>query len=92
MEEVLSGKVTINENAVDSRVGEETVILHLDSAIYFGLDEIGTRSWELLKAGKSPAEIIAAIVTDYDVEREVVEADLRSLLEDMQKNGLVEIS
>ena len=34
-------------------VGEETVLLHLDSGTYFGLDPVGTRAWQLIQAGKS---------------------------------------
>ena len=34
-------------------VGEETVILHLESGIYFGLDPVGARAWQLIQAGKS---------------------------------------
>jgi hypothetical protein len=34
---------------MESRLGEETVILHLGSGVYFGLDAVGTLVWEAIR-------------------------------------------
>jgi hypothetical protein len=39
----LIGKLTISTNAVARLVGDDTVILHLGSGTYFGLDAVGAR-------------------------------------------------
>ncbi len=34
-------------------VGGEIVLLHLESGVYFGLDPVGARAWQLIRAAKS---------------------------------------
>lgn len=40
-------------DAMESRLGEETVILHLGSRTYFGLDAVGTLVCEAMAGGQS---------------------------------------
>lgn len=42
----LSARYTRHPDAMESRLRDETVILHLQSGIYFGLDTVGTVVWE----------------------------------------------
>ena len=43
-------RLQISEQVVTRRVGDETVLLNLESGIYFGLDPVGSRFFELLVA------------------------------------------
>ena len=49
MTDILDQNLEPSREAVESRVGEETVLLHLKSGTYFGIDAVGTRIWALLK-------------------------------------------
>jgi hypothetical protein len=44
-------RVVIPERLLVQQLNCETVILDLDSGTYFGLDEVGTRVWQLLAQG-----------------------------------------
>lgn len=90
MTDFLSTRLTPSPDAVESRVGDETVVLHLKSGIYFGLDAVGTRIWALLKEGSQPPEICARIAEEYDVAPDIAEADARRFLEDLKSNGIIE--
>ena len=90
MSEVLNQTWRISEDAVASAVGGETVILHLGNGNYYGLDTVGTLLWEGLKQGKLPTEICETILSEYEVERSVVENDLAQFLEELKANELVE--
>ena len=61
------GKLTISPNAVTRQVGDETVILHLGSGTYFGLDAVGARIWQLMGEGKSLDEICDVVLDEYDI-------------------------
>jgi len=74
---------------VDSEVGDETVILHLKSGTYFGLDPVGTRIWDLLKQGLSPADICATLAEEYAIDREVIDADARRFLEQLEAQDMI---
>ena len=71
-------------------VGGETVLLDLASEQYFGLDEVGTRIWQLLNEGLGPGEMVDTLLDEYEVERERLEADVRELLGSLLEAGLIE--
>ena len=67
----------------------EAVLLDLASGRYFGLNEVGTRVWELLGAGKSIAEIREVLLAEFDVPPDVLERDVSELLDALRSRGLV---
>lgn len=81
--------LTRSLDAADSKVGDETVILHLGSGTYFGLDPVGSRIWEILAERQTPAAIRARMLQEFDVSPEVLEADIRSFLESLLQHGIL---
>jgi hypothetical protein len=79
------------EDQVSAQLGEETVILNVESGQYYGLNEVGARVWELIQQPRALAEIRTALLEHYDVEPEVCERDLRRIIEDLMANGLVAV-
>jgi len=71
------------------QLGEETVILDLESGTYFGLDPVGARIWQLLKEGKSLSEICEAMLEEYEVSREELERDALALAQDLEARSLI---
>ena len=76
-------------DALDSRVGDETVLLHLGNSTYYGLDPVGTRIWTLLKEGHDVSAITATLLAEYDVEEAVLAADVDRLLSELVASGIV---
>lgn len=76
-------------NVAARRVGEETVILDLDSGNYFSLDDIGTRIWELLAEGNALGQICSAVLEEYEVDRPQLEQDIADLTQNLLDQGLV---
>lgn len=72
------------------QVGDETVILNLETGTYFGLNPIGAQYWQLLSAGKPFADICAALLQDYDVPYEEIRRDLGRLTDELVSHGLIE--
>lgn len=72
-------------------VGQETVILNLASGTYFGLDEVGSRIWQLVTDGATLAEICETLLTEYAVPRETLLNDLFELVGNLQERGLVQV-
>ena len=74
---------------VQTVVGE-SVLLDLRSQKYFGLNQVGTRAWQLLQQGGDVAAVRARLLEEYDVEAQQLERDLDELLERLLRAGLVE--
>ena len=71
-------------------VGDETVLLDLESGMYFGLDGVGKRIWELLADGKRLGEIAAVVASEFEVDEENALSDLIDFAKDLNGRGLVE--
>lgn len=84
-------KVTISPEVLFQEVSGETVLLDLSSENYFGLDEIGTRIWELLNGGSSVGEVVDALLEEYDTDRKTLEGDVAELLENLAEAGLISL-
>jgi hypothetical protein len=75
---------------VSCDIGGEVAILHLGSGIYYGLDPVGARIWELIQTPRSLADLEKILVEEYDAAAERVTADLHELFEQLARAGLVE--
>jgi hypothetical protein len=84
-------KVSISPEVLFQEVSGEMVLLDLASENYFGLDEIGARIWGLLESGSSVGETLDALMEEYEVEREMLESDVRELLEKLVEAGLITV-
>ena len=69
----------------------ETVILHLKDGIYYGLNEVGTHIWGLLRAPCTVQELLDSILSEYDVDPEQCKMDLLVLLDQLSVKGLIRI-
>lgn len=78
------------EHVVAKLVGEELVLLDYEGEVYYGLDAIGARVWELLP-DNTLGEIIATLLAEYDVTRDKLAADVEQLVTDLETSGLVKI-
>ncbi|HEU4882304.1 MAG TPA: PqqD family protein [Longimicrobium sp.] len=70
--------------------GGHTVLLDYAGGQYYGLDEVGTRIWELVRDGQTLGGIVDALEAEYDVARDVLEADTSALLAELAARRLVE--
>jgi hypothetical protein len=81
--------LSIPADVMARRVGDETVLLHLGSGNYFGLDPVGSRFWELISQGLPLAGATQALLQEYEVSPEQLQRDLESLIKELLAQGLV---
>ena len=68
----------------------EAVILNMDNWVYYGLNGMGYRVWNLIQEPIRIDEITSAILDEYDVDSEVCGQDILAFICDMENEGLVE--
>lgn len=76
-------------NVIFKEVGDELVLLDFDGAVYYGLDEVGARIWQLLGETESVDTIVATLAAEYDATPETLRADVERLLRELAERGLV---
>jgi hypothetical protein len=80
----------IADGIVFKQVGSEIVLLDFERGIYFGLDAVGARIWQLVADERSIAEILQTLGDEYDVTPEVLAQDVAELVEDLTAKGLLQ--
>ena len=90
----ISENTTISptQGQISSELDDEAIILNLNSGIYYGLNEVGARVWELIQQPQSFRELLDALLEEYDVSIEGCKQDLTKILLDLKNAGLVEVS
>ena len=84
--------VAAARDQVSAEVEGESVILNLADGIYYGLDGVGARIWELLAQPRAARELRDAVTAEYEVDAATAWADLTALLGELARRGLVEIT
>lgn len=83
--------VTASSDQVSSKLGDEVVILNLRNGVYYGLDPVGARIWELIQEPRSVQEVCAVLLEEYEVTLEQCASDVLALLRDLEAQGLIEV-
>ncbi len=87
----LASRVHIADEVVFRDLEGGAVLLNLESGVYFGLDPVGTRIWQLLREHGGLEEVLTRLLEEYEVERAQGEKDLLDLVVKLSRNGLIEI-
>jgi hypothetical protein len=83
--------VKIADDVIFQELEGEAVLLKLQSEIYFGLDTMGTRIWQLLKAHGQIRIVSERLLDEYEVEEEQLRHHLCEFIDRLHTKGLVEI-
>lgn len=86
----IGSRLRVPDRTAARQVDTETVLLNLESGIYFGLDEVGSRMWQLIAAGVPLADAHRTLLEEYDVEPAQLEFDLIHLVEQLVAHRLVD--
>lgn len=80
-----------NPAVIWREVAEGAVLLHTESEVYFGLNDVGVRVWELLPpVSRSAAELYEKLASLYpDVPAETLRDDVEELLGHLRAQALV---
>lgn len=81
--------LSVPEHVLARHAAGETVLLNLENETYYGLNGVGARLWELVVAGTTFGGAVDALLGEYDVERDVLVADLTAIVADLRTNGLL---
>lgn len=86
----LQTSLRVPERVLMRQVGEELVLLNLDKENYYGLNPVGARLMQLAETGATLEEIVEQMRTEFEVERERLEIDVRTVAADLIAAGLLE--
>jgi hypothetical protein len=80
------------KDQVSADLAGEAVILNLKSGVYYGLNEVGARIWQLLQEPRTVAAIRDTLLEEYEVDRDGCDRDLLALLQELATAELIEVN
>ena len=84
--------VVASQELVSCDLAGEVVILHLKSGMYYGLNAVGSRIWNLIQTPMRVNDIREVLLQEHDVAPEQCERDLILFLDDMAVHELIEVN
>src|ERR1700726_2646945 len=88
----LDDRVSVPSHVLVRFLDKESVLLNIETERYFGLDETGTRMWQLVTAAPKVEVAYQQLLDEYDVEAGLLRANLTDLLNRLIENGLLEVA
>src|SRR4029077_19701268 len=86
-----SARATRPEDVMFEMVGEEAVVLKLETQLFMGLDAVGGRMWNLVTSANSIQQAYDQMLDEYEVEANQLRRDLQEFLVELERKGLIEI-
>jgi len=77
------------ERVTWDEIDGETLIINVETGYYFSLDGVGSLIWSMLAAGVDERDMVASIVSEFDVEESTARTDLQALIDALVSEELV---
>ncbi len=83
--------VVVSKEQISTDLVGEVAILHLKRGVYYGLNEVGARVWNLIQTPRTVMEVQDHLIAEYGVKPERCKGDLHVLLHQLMAEQLVQI-
>ena len=84
----------IKKELIKREIAGDTILVPVGSAVYdsnglFVLNELASFIWDLLPEAESEADILNAVLNEYEVEKEVAEKDIAEFLSKLKEMEII---
>ena len=79
------------DNIIASDIDDEKVMMCIEKGKYYKLDPVGTRVWDMMEMPVKVSDLINALLTKYDIDRETCEHDVLAFLEELHEGGILQV-
>ena len=80
-----------NKKIIQSKIGDEVVMMDMDSGFYFGLNSVASAIWTKLENEITFDDLVEELLKDYAVEKMLCEHDTKELLEQLREKNIIRI-
>ncbi|HEY6213799.1 MAG TPA: PqqD family protein [Vicinamibacterales bacterium] len=88
----LEDRLAPTDQIVVRELSGESVLLDLESGIYFGLNGVGTRAWTLMAQGGSLRDVHTALAGEFDASAATIEGELLRFAAELCQHGLCRVA
>ena len=88
---MFTDRVEVPAHVMVRFLDNESVFLNLDTERYFGLDQTGTRMWQVITNSSNIEAAYQQLLSEFEVEPETLRSDVIGLLEKLVENNLLQM-
>ncbi|MDP1738016.1 MAG: PqqD family protein [Caulobacter sp.] len=88
----LPARVSRREEFFGTMVGEQQVLLDIESGVYVGLDPIGSHIWSRLETPIAVEALCADLAAAYEADLETITRDVLVFLDRLAKQKMIEVA
>ena len=81
-----------NRAILDSTIDDEVVMMSSEKGMYYNLNPIGSRIWELLEAPQTIESLCTQLMDEYDVDEATCKQETEEFIQSLAERGLIEMS
>ena len=81
----------VPQHVVYRALASETVLLNIQTGTYLGMDEVGSRCFEVMRDSDDLKSALATLLGEYDAPPERIRDDLLGYCSELLENGLIEL-
>lgn len=89
VELTMADRVVIPDAVIARQLEGETVVLNLETGVYFGLDGVGTEIWNALQSGGRIEDAFSTVLHAYEVQPATLQDDLLRFVNQLASKGLL---
>lgn len=82
-------RVSVGDHVLYQEIGDEIVLLDLQSNQYYGLDAVGAEVWRLLAEISEPGVVAERMKEIYDADPAQIQNDVQVLVSELVHAGLL---
>lgn len=84
--------VTISEHVIFEQLGDNVVLLDLNSEQYFELNGVGSRIWSLLQEYSDLDEVFKVLTQEYELDEADLQAEISVFVDRLASQGWLRTS
>lgn len=88
----MTARVRLGKDVLMQKIGDDAILLNLNTENYFTLDEVGTRIIVTLQESDSVTQAVRKLMGIYEVDETKLTKDAIRLVEECEQYGLLHIT
>lgn len=90
-EQIKTCGVAVPRHVIFRTLVSETVLLNIQTGLYHGMDEVGSRFFEAMRESADLQSAVVVLVEEFEAPEDRIQADLLGYCSDLIDRGLIEL-
>lgn len=84
-------KLLRSGDLIEADIDDDKVMMSVESGMYFGLNPVAARVWELLAQPRNMTEVVEVLTQEFDVDPDQCRSDVAHFIEQLNENKLISV-